>query len=72
MKKQMTRSEEFDILKLVLDKFLWLGVLIMAFGFYRMVTFSENVWFGLVVMLAGAAFMLIFAVLLLKEYHRLQ
>ncbi len=35
-KKKLTRSEEFDIMKLVLDKFLWLGFGIMAYGLYRL------------------------------------
>ena len=35
MKKRLTPSEEFEIMKLVLDKFLWLGVIIMAFGLYK-------------------------------------
>ncbi len=35
-KKRMTRSEEFEIMKLVLDKFLWAGFAIMGVGFYKL------------------------------------
>ena len=35
MKKRLTQSEEFEIMKLVLDKFLWLGFGIMAIGFFN-------------------------------------
>ena len=65
----MTRQEEFDILKLILDKFLWLGVLIMVYGFYRMISLSEDIWFGLSVMLGGAVLLLIFMTILVREYH---
>ena len=38
MKKRMTQQQEFEIMKLVLDKFLWLGFAIVAFGVYKMLT----------------------------------
>ncbi len=37
MKKRLTQAEEFEIMKLVLDKFLWLGIAIMGMGVYIMV-----------------------------------
>ncbi len=69
IKRHLTRQEEFDILKLILDKFLWLGVGIMAYGFYRMVTLSSELWYGLAVMLGGAVLLLIFMSVLVREYH---
>lgn len=69
IKRHLTRQEEFDILKLILDKFLWLGVLIMVYGFYRMISLSEDIWFGLSVMLGGAVLLLIFMTILVREYH---
>ena len=69
MKKRLTKSEEFEIMKLVLDKFLWLGVAIMAFGFYKLVTLSEDIWMSFSILLAGAVVMLIFMVILIKEYE---
>jgi len=33
-KKRLTQDQEFQIMKLVLDKFLWLGFVLMAFGMY--------------------------------------
>jgi len=53
-KRHLTRQEEFDILKMILDKFLWLGVGIMAYGFYRIVTLTGDLWYSLAVMLGGA------------------
>ena len=69
MKKHLTRAEEFDIMKLVLDKFLWLGVGIMAFGFYKMVSANMDVWFGLTIMLGGAVLLIIFMMLLVREFN---
>jgi Ca2+/Na+ antiporter len=65
----MTREEEFDIMKLVLDKFLWLGVIIMGYGFYKIITLNESLSYGFAIMLAGAILLIIFMVLLIKEYN---
>ena len=69
MKRVITKQEEFEIMKLVLDKFLWLGVLIMAYGFYRIITVSENFWYGFSVLAAGALILLLFIWVLAKEYN---
>ena len=69
MKKHLTRDEEFKIMLLVLDKFLWLGVGIMAYGFFQMISATKNVWEGLTILLAGALLLIIFMVMILKEYN---
>ncbi|MBN2459499.1 hypothetical protein JXB28_04410 [Candidatus Woesearchaeota archaeon] len=69
MKRHMTHDEEFQIMKLVLDKFLWLGVGIMALGFYKMISLSDELWYGLSVLVAGAIVLLIFIYILIKEYN---
>ena len=68
-KRHLTRAEEFDLLKLILDKFLWLGVLIMGYGFYRVIGVTSDIWYGLAVMLAGAILLLIFMAILVREYN---
>jgi len=68
MKKHLSRYEEFQIMKLVLDKFLWMGVLIMAYGFYRMVAFP-SISYGLSILIAGAIVLLTFMVIIVKEYE---
>jgi hypothetical protein len=65
----MTHEEEFQIMKIVLDKFLWLGFGIMALGFYKMISLSEDLWYGLSVLVAGAIILLIFIYILIKEYN---
>ncbi|MBN1502961.1 hypothetical protein JW930_05445 [Candidatus Woesearchaeota archaeon] len=70
MKKRLTQNEEFEIMKLVLDKFLWLGFGIMAYGFYTLITGqTDTLLKGLSFLFAGAVVLLIFMVIILKEYE---
>lgn len=68
MKKRMTEQQEFEIMKLVLDKFLWLGLIIMVYGLYKMVTMQQTVE-GLYYIIGGAAALIVFLVLIVKEYE---
>ena len=72
VKRHMTHEEEFQIMKLVLDKFLWLGVAIMAFGFYKMISLSQNLAYGLVVLAAGAILLIVFMTIIIREYNFLE
>ena len=68
MKRRLSEQQEFEIMKIVLDKFLWLGFGIMAYGLYLM--FTESViQIGLSWMVAGAVILLIFAWIVVKEYE---
>jgi hypothetical protein len=69
MKKHLTRQEEFDILKLVLDKFLLLSVFLLALGIYNIVNASTSMLLGLVVMLGGVILLIILTVILVREYE---
>jgi len=68
-KKHLTKQEEFEIMKIVLDKFLLLGVFIMALGLYLIVTAMENFVMGFTVLGLGAVLLIIFAMILIKEYN---
>ena len=70
MKKKMTQQQEFEIMKLVLDKFLWLGFGIMLFGVYNMIanTISE----GLYYIVVGSALLVLFTIIIIKEYEVLK
>ena len=67
MKKRLTPSEEFEIMKLVLDKFLWLGVAIMGFGLYRI--FIGTTMNGFALIIIGAILLILFLILIVKEYE---
>jgi len=53
IKKRMTEDQEFQIMKLVLDKFLWLGFVVMGWGMYLSLT-AESILEGVWHMIAGA------------------
>ncbi len=67
MKKRLTEQQEFEIMKMVLDKFLWLGFILMAFGMYKMFTDTINI--GLSWIVVGAIILILFMILIVKEYE---
>jgi hypothetical protein len=69
MKKKLTQQQEFEVLKLVLDKFLWLGFGIMAFGLFIILRTIESFYQGLSLMIVGAIILILFMLLLIKEYE---
>lgn len=66
-KKRLTHSEEFEVLKLVLDKFLWLGFLIMAFGLFNI--FKGDFAGGVTWIVIGAIILILFMILIVKEFE---
>lgn len=67
MKRRLSEQQEFEIMKLVLDKFLLLGFGIMAYGLYLM--FNATLPVGLTWIVAGAVVLLIFTWIIVKEYE---
>jgi len=67
-KRQMTEDQEFQVMKLVLDKFLWLGFIVMGWGMYQSLS-QASVTAGLWYMIAGAVLLLIFVIIITKEYE---
>jgi hypothetical protein len=70
-KKRMTAEQEFEVLKLVLDKYLWLGTGIMVFGLYKIVI-DPNISQGVSLILTGTVLLLLFVWLIVKEYEFLR
>ncbi|MCA9478197.1 MAG: hypothetical protein KC535_03570 [Nanoarchaeota archaeon] len=70
-KRHLTKAEEFDIMKIVLDKFLLLGVIILSMGLYMIVS-ASSVTYGFIVLATGAIVMIIFALILVREYNFLE
>ncbi|MBI3051097.1 hypothetical protein HYY74_01430 [Candidatus Woesearchaeota archaeon] len=66
-KRKLTTDQEFQIMKLVLDKFLWLGFGIMAFGLFQIYTLGTLS--GFYVMVGGATVLVIFIWILIREYE---
>ena len=69
-KRRLTGAEEFEIMKLVLDKFLWIGAALMGWGLYTslVTTFQEGIWF----IVAGGLIMLVFAWIVIREFEAIR
>ena len=67
MKRRLSEQQEFEVMKMVLDKFLWVGFGIMAYGMYLM--YTTTIPLGLSWMIAGAVILLIFTRIVVKEYE---
>ena len=69
IKRRMTPDQEFEIMRLVLDKFLWLGFIIMAFGLYLMIMAPELMYKGFTMIIAGGIVLILFTILIVKEFE---
>ena len=67
-KRKMTVQQEFEIMRLVLDKFLWLGFIVMGWGMYQSLS-QDNILAGLWYMIAGAILLFLFMIIVVKEYE---
>lgn len=67
IKRRLTQAEEFEIMKLTFDKFLWVGVIIMLFGLYQL--FQEAAINPIYIILIGAVILVIFMMIIAKEYE---
>lgn len=70
LKRKLSEREEFEVMKLVLDKFLWLGAALMGWGLYLSIadSFTDGFWF----IFSGALVMLVFAIVIIKEFERIR
>jgi len=66
-KKRFSEHEEFEIMKIVLDKFLWLGTALLGFGLYNII--SGLLLDGTYYIIAGALLMMLFAWLIIREFE---
>ena len=66
-KRVLTENEEFQIMKLVLDKFLWIGTVFLGLGLYNVVMGGLHT--GLWLIATGGALMLVFAWIIVKQFE---
>ncbi len=67
-KKKLTPEQEFEMMKMVFDKLLWIGVVIILYGGYQMAV-KADVLDSLLFLAAGIVIFIIFIVLLIKDYE---
>lgn len=70
-KRKLTEDQEFQVMKLVLDKFLWLGFIVMGWGMYQSLT-ANTISAGLWYMISGGVLLLLFVYIITKEFEILQ
>lgn len=68
-KKQFSPEQEFEILKLVFDKFLWVGVIISLYGLFLLISETAAIGRGIIVLAIGAFFLLVLTSLIAKNVH---
>ena len=72
-KRQLTHDQEFEVMKLVLDKFLWVGLGVMVYGIWRLVSGGmAALMHGIAFVLIGAVVLMLFMYLLVKEFEFIQ
>jgi hypothetical protein len=69
-KRRLAPHEEFEIMKLVLDKFLWIGTGLLGWGVYRAI--AVDVQDGLWYVLTGALVMIVFAWFVVNEFEQIR
>jgi hypothetical protein len=69
-KHRLSSSEEFEVMKLVLDKFLWLGIAFVGWGLFTVMTsdFTSGMYF----IITGAIIFIIFAAFVVKEFEMIR
>lgn len=68
MKKRLTQHEEFEIMKLVLDKFLWVGFIVMLMGLFK-IFFAKDLASGILLNVLGGTLLMAFVFLVVREYE---
>jgi len=70
VKRKLSKTEEFEIMKLVMDKFLWFGFGIMAFGLYR--SLVDDISQGIYYIISGAVVLIAFMVVIVREFEMIR
>jgi len=68
-KRALSKVEEFELLKIVADKFLLFAIFILGFGFYRLLSGIGIFEFNILIILSGIILLALFISLLIKEYE---
>lgn len=70
IKRRLTSSEEFDIMKLVLDKFLWVGTGLLAYGLYQSIAGDSTN--GVYFIATGAVVLVLFSAIIVREFEHIR
>lgn len=68
-KYHLTKAEEFQILKIVLDKYLWIGTIALMYGCFLLLNKQSDMELGIIITLIGATILLIFTAIVGKDLN---
>lgn len=67
-KRKLSVSEEFEVMKLVLDKFLLIAAAIMVYGIYLVID-RGDITASIYYFITSIVLLLLFMILIIKEYE---
>jgi len=67
-KRTFTPDQEFQMMKMVLDKFLWVGTVVIVYGAYLMAV-KADITDSLLMIAAGIVVFIIFIAMLVRDYE---
>lgn len=67
--KTLSDDQEFHLMTIVLDKFLWLGLAFIGIGLYFMIA-RVNIFEGLPYVFSGLAVMIVFVFVIVRFFER--
>ena len=67
-RKDLSDEQEFHLMTLVLDKFLWLGTILIGVGIYFMIR-SEDVFEGVPYIGAGIGIIIVFGITIVRYFE---
>ena len=67
-KLSLTHDEEFDLFKLIIDKYLWLGTIGIIAGIYMLLDKSAEWGMGALILLVGITILLMFTSVMLRHF----
>ncbi|MBI4148665.1 hypothetical protein HY490_05215 [Candidatus Woesearchaeota archaeon] len=68
VRRPLTEHEEFEVVKMVLDKFLWLGTALLGIGLFTSIE-QLSAEAGLYYIIAGTVIMGLFGWIIVKEFE---
>ncbi len=68
-KLSLTHDEEFQIFKLIIDKYLWLGTIGIIAGLFMILNKSLDMGLGLLILLVGITMLLMFTSVMLRHFE---
>ena len=67
-KMSLTHDEEFQLFKIIIDKYLWLGTIGIIAGIYMLLDKNAEWGMGALILLVGVTILLMFTSIILRHF----